>query len=184
VSHGWASVRTNCMLGRYSSEIRTGCANELPSGSVRGALGRLVSLPRSSTAEPGVGKAWSTGRALSAPMPSALVFRRWHGSGRISSPIEWGIQACPVRAGEDVQGHSPHFRKASFVSSLGGRQLAGISIATALVRAFASATSRFTHSGAHGFAEAWSKSAWKPIRSRAGLISAFDINRLQGRPDR
>jgi hypothetical protein len=38
--------------------------------------------------------------------------------------------------------------------------------------------------GAHGFAEAWSKSAWKPIRSRAGLISAFDINRLQGRPDR
>jgi hypothetical protein len=27
------------MLGRYSSEITTGCANERPSGSVRGALG-------------------------------------------------------------------------------------------------------------------------------------------------
>ena len=26
------------MLGRYSSEIRTGCANERPSGSVRGAI--------------------------------------------------------------------------------------------------------------------------------------------------
>ena len=25
-------------LGRYSSEIRTGCANERPSGSVRGAI--------------------------------------------------------------------------------------------------------------------------------------------------
>src|SRR5258706_15621872 len=30
VSHGWASVRTSCSLGRYSSEIRTGCANERP----------------------------------------------------------------------------------------------------------------------------------------------------------
>ena len=38
VSHGWASVRTSCPLGRYSSEIRTGCANERPSGSVRGAI--------------------------------------------------------------------------------------------------------------------------------------------------
>jgi hypothetical protein len=40
-------------LGRHSSETRTGCANERPSGSVRGALaklGRLVSLPRSPTA--------------------------------------------------------------------------------------------------------------------------------------
>jgi hypothetical protein len=36
VSHGWGSVRTSCTLGRYSSEIRTGCANERPSGSVRG----------------------------------------------------------------------------------------------------------------------------------------------------
>src|SRR6266851_1417237 len=27
------------LLGRYSSEIRTGCANERPSGSVRGAPG-------------------------------------------------------------------------------------------------------------------------------------------------
>jgi hypothetical protein len=27
------------MLGRFSSEIRTGCANERPSGSVRGAPG-------------------------------------------------------------------------------------------------------------------------------------------------
>ncbi len=27
------------MLARYSSERRTGCANERPSGSVRGALG-------------------------------------------------------------------------------------------------------------------------------------------------
>ena len=38
VSHGWASVRRP-MLGRYLSEIRTGCANERPSGSVRGAPG-------------------------------------------------------------------------------------------------------------------------------------------------
>src|SRR5271157_2479590 len=34
-------------LCRYPSEIRTGCANERPSGSVRGVPGRLVSLPRS-----------------------------------------------------------------------------------------------------------------------------------------
>jgi len=39
VSQGWASVRTGSTLGRYSSEIRTGCANERPSGSVRGAPG-------------------------------------------------------------------------------------------------------------------------------------------------
>src|ERR1039458_1328732 len=38
VSHRWTSVRTSSMLGRYSSEIRTGCANERPSGSVRGAI--------------------------------------------------------------------------------------------------------------------------------------------------
>ena len=37
MSHGWASVRQSCSLGRYSSAIRTGCANERPSGSVRGA---------------------------------------------------------------------------------------------------------------------------------------------------
>jgi hypothetical protein len=37
VSHGWASVRTSGTLGRYPSEIRTGCANKRPSGSVRGA---------------------------------------------------------------------------------------------------------------------------------------------------
>ncbi len=39
VSHGWASVRTSDELGRYSSERRTGCAKERPSGSVRGAAG-------------------------------------------------------------------------------------------------------------------------------------------------
>ena len=38
VSLEWGSVRTNGMLGRYSSEIKTGCANQRPSGSVRGAL--------------------------------------------------------------------------------------------------------------------------------------------------
>jgi hypothetical protein len=37
VSHVWASVRLTAMAGRYSSEIRTGCANQRPSGSVRGA---------------------------------------------------------------------------------------------------------------------------------------------------
>ena len=39
VSHGWASVRPTDRAGRNSSEIRTGCANERPSGSVRGAPG-------------------------------------------------------------------------------------------------------------------------------------------------
>src|ERR1022692_3932311 len=39
VSQGLAGVRTSGPLGRYSSEIRTGCANERPSGSVRGAPG-------------------------------------------------------------------------------------------------------------------------------------------------
>src|ERR1035438_6573698 len=39
VSHGWGSGRRSVMLGRYSSAIRTGCANERPSGSVRGAPG-------------------------------------------------------------------------------------------------------------------------------------------------
>src|ERR1019366_2197583 len=39
VSHGWASVRTSDKLGRYLSARRTGCANERPSGSVRGAPG-------------------------------------------------------------------------------------------------------------------------------------------------
>jgi len=36
VSHGWASVRTGDKFARYSSARRTGCANERPSGSVRG----------------------------------------------------------------------------------------------------------------------------------------------------
>jgi len=48
-AHGWASVRTSDELGRYSSERRTGCANERPSGSVRGAPGTPVSLPRSTS---------------------------------------------------------------------------------------------------------------------------------------
>jgi hypothetical protein len=39
VSYGWASVRTSDELGRYSSERRTRCAKERPSGSVRGAAG-------------------------------------------------------------------------------------------------------------------------------------------------
>jgi hypothetical protein len=39
VSHRWASVRASSTLGRYSSERRTGCAKERPSGSVRGAPG-------------------------------------------------------------------------------------------------------------------------------------------------
>jgi hypothetical protein len=39
VSQGLTGVRTSGSLGRYSSEIRTGCANERPSGSVRGAPG-------------------------------------------------------------------------------------------------------------------------------------------------
>ena len=39
VSQGLSGVRTSGSLGRYSSEIRTGCANERPSGSVRGAPG-------------------------------------------------------------------------------------------------------------------------------------------------
>ena len=39
VSQGLTGVRTSDSLGRYSSEIRTGCANERPSGSVRGAPG-------------------------------------------------------------------------------------------------------------------------------------------------
>jgi hypothetical protein len=34
-------------LRRQPSAIRTGCANERPSGSARGVPGRLVSLPRS-----------------------------------------------------------------------------------------------------------------------------------------
>jgi hypothetical protein len=39
VSHGWATVRPTDRVGRNSSEIRTGCANQRPSGSVRGAPG-------------------------------------------------------------------------------------------------------------------------------------------------
>ena len=39
MSHRWASGRTSDELGRYSSERRTGCANERPSGSVRVAPG-------------------------------------------------------------------------------------------------------------------------------------------------
>ena len=39
VSQGLTGVRTAVCFGRYSSEIRTGCANERPSGSVRGAPG-------------------------------------------------------------------------------------------------------------------------------------------------
>src|SRR5215471_3036263 len=38
VSHGWASVRTSVMLGRYSSAIRAACANERSCGTVRGAI--------------------------------------------------------------------------------------------------------------------------------------------------
>ena len=42
MSHGWANVRPTAMAGRYSSEIRTGCANQRPSGSVRGAASNPV----------------------------------------------------------------------------------------------------------------------------------------------
>src|SRR5260370_10428471 len=48
-STGCAPSFPRCSLRRYSSEIRTGCANERPSGSVRGVPGTLVSLPRSPT---------------------------------------------------------------------------------------------------------------------------------------
>jgi hypothetical protein len=34
-----AECAATAMAGRYSSEIRTGCANQRPSGSVRGAPG-------------------------------------------------------------------------------------------------------------------------------------------------
>jgi hypothetical protein len=40
VSRGWASVGKSRTLGRDSSEIRTGCANEHQAGSVRGAARR------------------------------------------------------------------------------------------------------------------------------------------------
>ena len=56
VSQGLSGVRTSGSLGRYSSEIRTGCANERPSGSVRGAPGDwcpysdLIDLRRDVTA--------------------------------------------------------------------------------------------------------------------------------------
>jgi hypothetical protein len=52
VSHGWASVRPTAMAGRYSSEIRTGCANQRPSGSVRGCALKAhgVQFPEMETA--------------------------------------------------------------------------------------------------------------------------------------
>ena len=40
-------MRTSCTPGRNSSEIRTGCANERPSGSVRAGNQQWLSLPRS-----------------------------------------------------------------------------------------------------------------------------------------
>ena len=40
---------SGCTLRRHSSEIRTGCANQRPPGSVRGVPRRVVSLPRSPT---------------------------------------------------------------------------------------------------------------------------------------
>ena len=45
-------MRTNCKFGRYSSEIRTGCANERPSGSVRGCALKAhgIQLPEMATA--------------------------------------------------------------------------------------------------------------------------------------
>jgi hypothetical protein len=47
VSQGLTGVRTSGLLcfGRYSSKIRTGCANERPSGSVRGAPGNWCPYP-------------------------------------------------------------------------------------------------------------------------------------------
>ena len=54
--HGWAGVRTSRMLGRDSSEIRTGCANERTSGSVRGAPGN-----------------WCPYRDQQLPMPRCFV---------------------------------------------------------------------------------------------------------------
>src|ERR1035437_1973263 len=52
VSHGWASVRTSSTLGRYSSAIRAACANERPSGSVRGAISDGRPYRDSSTSNP------------------------------------------------------------------------------------------------------------------------------------
>ena len=48
VSHAWGSVRRSVMLGRYSSEIRTGCVMSARPG-LCGGTGQLVSLPRSPT---------------------------------------------------------------------------------------------------------------------------------------
>src|SRR5262252_9180042 len=42
VSHGWASVRTSVMLGRYSSAIRAACAKERSCGTVRGRSAMVV----------------------------------------------------------------------------------------------------------------------------------------------
>jgi hypothetical protein len=52
VSQGLTGVRTSGSLGRYSSEIRTGCAKERPSGSVRGCALKAhgVQFPEMETA--------------------------------------------------------------------------------------------------------------------------------------
>ena len=60
VSHGWASVRPTDMAGRYSSKIRTGCANQRPSGSVRGAASD--GCPYRDLTTPESARHWADGR--------------------------------------------------------------------------------------------------------------------------
>ncbi len=85
VSHGWASVRTSCSLGRYSSEIRTGCANERPSGSVRGAPGNWCPYrDQHSIVE----------SAVVRTQKPALRITRWLRSRRQPIPLEAECTAC------------------------------------------------------------------------------------------
>ena len=86
----WASVRTSCSLGRYSSEIRTGCANERPSGSVRGGTGQLVSLPRSTA----IAQQFTTKWELWAPDVLPATFIRWNG---LHVTREDGVNRPPAR---------------------------------------------------------------------------------------
>src|SRR5438045_2782898 len=70
VSHGWGSVRPTAMAGRHSSEIRTGCANQRPSGSEEGVVSNHGPYSDANCADPmswGNGESGETKANLSIP---------------------------------------------------------------------------------------------------------------------
>jgi hypothetical protein len=92
------------MLGRYLSEIRTGCANERPSGSVRGATSNgcpyrdlKIPPPLGPLSRRVLGKTGALGKGrVSDPWSLANAVRKNQPYNSLPFPITW-LQALHFR---------------------------------------------------------------------------------------